>query len=134
MFDFVNLNWWAVLVATVLGFLLGGLWYGPLFGKAWLKAVGKTEDELGKPGVAMGLSFIAQVVSAVGLACLVQALNLNGLGDGIMIGALIGVAFIATAMGSDMAFSGAKPSLWMIQSGYRICYMVIMGVVLAGWR
>ena len=38
------INWWAVLVTTVMAFVLGGLWYGPLFGQAWLSAIGKTED------------------------------------------------------------------------------------------
>ena len=32
----------ATLVATVLGFALGALWYGPLFGKRWMAAVGMT--------------------------------------------------------------------------------------------
>ncbi len=46
MLDFVGLNWWAILVATVVAFGIGGLWYGPLFGQAWLKAMGKTEEEI----------------------------------------------------------------------------------------
>ncbi|MBA2459694.1 MAG: DUF1761 family protein, partial [Gemmatimonadales bacterium] len=31
-----NVSLLAVLVATLLGFVLGGLWYGPLFGRAWM--------------------------------------------------------------------------------------------------
>jgi hypothetical protein len=29
-----DINWLAVLVAAVVTFVLGGLWYGPLFGMA----------------------------------------------------------------------------------------------------
>jgi hypothetical protein len=29
-----DINWLAVLVAAVVTFVLGGLWYGPLFGVA----------------------------------------------------------------------------------------------------
>ena len=36
----------ATLVATVLGFVLGALWYGPLFGKRWMAAVGMTAEEI----------------------------------------------------------------------------------------
>ena len=36
MLDLAALNWWAILVATVAAFALGGLWYGPLFGKPWM--------------------------------------------------------------------------------------------------
>ncbi len=31
MFDFSDLNWWAILLSTALAFVLGGLWYGPLY-------------------------------------------------------------------------------------------------------
>ena len=41
-------NWPAILAATVAGMLLGALWYSPLlFGKAWMRALGKTEAEVG---------------------------------------------------------------------------------------
>ena len=32
------------MTATVLAFVLGGLWYGPVFGNAWMAALGKTEE------------------------------------------------------------------------------------------
>ena len=46
MIDLFALNWVAILIATVLAFVLGGIWYGPVFGKAWLTALGKTEDDI----------------------------------------------------------------------------------------
>ena len=46
MLEFSDLNVWAILVATIVAFALGGLWYGPLFGSAWLSAIGKTADEI----------------------------------------------------------------------------------------
>ena len=29
-----------ILLAALSSFLLGGLWYGPLFGKAWQRSIG----------------------------------------------------------------------------------------------
>ena len=46
MVDLASLNYWAIVVATVASFALGGLWYGPLFGKSWLLALGKTEEDI----------------------------------------------------------------------------------------
>ena len=41
------INIWAVLVATAVYFVIGSLWYSPsLLGKAWLKSIGKTQEEL----------------------------------------------------------------------------------------
>ena len=44
------INWLAVIVATVATFILGGLWYGPLFGRMWMAASGMT-DEKAKQGI-----------------------------------------------------------------------------------
>jgi hypothetical protein len=48
----------ATLVVTLSAFALGALWYGPLFGRIWISAVGRTREELLRgfnPGVAFGL-------------------------------------------------------------------------------
>ena len=47
MIEDINLSLIAIVVAAVAGMVIGALWYSPLlFGNAWLKAIGKTEDEL----------------------------------------------------------------------------------------
>ncbi len=134
-FDYDGINYIAVLVVTAAGFMLGGLWYGPLFAKAWMQEVGKTEADLKHGGAApFVISFITAFVTAHVLAVLIATMNISTLGDGIVLGLYAGIGFIATGMGSDMAFRGDSVKLWMIQSGYRIAYSVIMGGVLAVWH
>ena len=41
----VIINWYAIIAATLVGFAVGFVWYGPLFGKAWMKEIGLTEEE-----------------------------------------------------------------------------------------
>ena len=41
-----TINHLAVITAAICSFVLGGIWYGPLFGRAWMKEVGVTEDQL----------------------------------------------------------------------------------------
>ena len=51
----------ATLLATVLSFVLGGLWYGPVFGKAWMRLVGVTEATLREnfnPAKTYGITFV----------------------------------------------------------------------------
>ena len=43
---FSYLNIWAILVAAVSGFILGAIYYGPLFGKAWQQEVGLSDQEV----------------------------------------------------------------------------------------
>lgn len=44
--DVSNINLLAVLVATLSTFLVGWIWYGPLFGKAWINAVGFIQKKI----------------------------------------------------------------------------------------
>ncbi len=127
-------NWWAVLVATILAFVLGGLWYGPLFGKAWLAAMGKTEDEIEPSASPFIISFFTALVTAITLAWLVHALSVQGWGSGALLGLVTGIGFIATAMASDTAFCGWGLRLFIIQAGYRVVYSVVMGALLGGWQ
>ena len=127
------INWWAVLVATVLAFVLGGLWYGPLFGQAWLSALGKTEDEIEPSPRPFIISFFTALLTAIVLAWLMLATGTTGWVGGGVLGLITGIGFIATAMASDSAFCGWSLKLFLIQSGYRVLYSVVMGVLLGAW-
>jgi hypothetical protein len=50
----VDINVLAAIVATIAHQVLGFLWYGPLFGKLWLREVGKTREEIAQ-GPATGM-------------------------------------------------------------------------------
>ena len=133
MLDFAGLNWWAILVATAAAFVLGGIWYGPVFGKAWLAAIGKSADDLKPSPMPFIVSFFTALLTCIVLAMLMNALGIATLGGGLAMGALVGVGFIATAMASDTAFCGWGMRLFLIQSGYRVVYSIIMGAVLGVW-
>ena len=66
-----SINIWAVLVAALANFLIGGLWYSPaLFGKAWMKANNFTDTDLqkGSPAVIFGVSALFSFIMATNLA------------------------------------------------------------------
>ncbi len=60
-----ELHFIAILIAAVVSAGLGALWYSPnLLGPAWMKAHGKTQDELGSPGASIAASVVSCLVSA----------------------------------------------------------------------
>src|SRR5690242_19786285 len=71
---FEGINFLAVLVAAVLSFLLGWLWYSPvLFGNAWMAEMGftkETMDKAMKEGMAkqMILGFVIAFITAFFIA------------------------------------------------------------------
>ncbi len=133
MLDLAALNWWAILVATVAAFALGGLWYGPLFGKPWMAAIGKTAEELPTPPMPFVISFFAALLTCVVMAALMQALGVGSLGGGLLMGLAVGVGFIAASTASDAAHGGTGMRLWTITAGYRIVLSLIMGAILGAW-
>ena len=56
-----QINYLAVLVATVANFFFGFLWYTPLFGKAWAKELGITVTDK-PPAGALAKGMIMNVI------------------------------------------------------------------------
>ncbi len=133
MLEFTGLNWWAVAAATVAAFALGWLWYGPLFGQAWLKALGKTADELEPSPQPFIITFFTTLLTCIVLAGLMNSLGMMNLSGGLMLGAITGIGFIATSAASDSAFCGWGLPLFLMQAGYRVIYNLLMGAILGVW-
>ncbi len=131
-------NYWAVLVAGVAIFILGGLWYSPLlFAKKWVALQGKTEEEL-KANSAGGAAFLIVFFCGL-LTALVMAIVINHFpwlspirGAGIGVVCWAGFAG-ATSFGSAL-FSGKPKALWLIDSAYNLLSFVVAGAILAAWR
>ena len=130
----LGLNPWAILVATLLGFLIGGLWYGPFFGQAWLQALGKSQDQLLPPGLPMLVALISQAGFSVALALLIVQLDLRSLWKGLQLGLLVGIGFNAMAMAADFTFANWGFRLFLIEAGFRVAYTALSGALLAAWR
>lgn len=66
----VEINWLAVLAASLVGFIIGAIWYGPLFGKAWMKIVGLTEKDSANAymGKIYAMCFVLQLIMPTNLA------------------------------------------------------------------
>lgn len=63
----MEMNFYAVLVAALTTLVVGSVWYGPLFGKAWMKETGLTEEDLKKGSMVkiFGLTYIFSVMIAI---------------------------------------------------------------------
>ena len=57
-----RVNVWAVLVAGIVFWGLGALWYGVLYGEKWMAALGKTKGQGGKMVLPMVIGFVLEVI------------------------------------------------------------------------
>ncbi|MFA9201967.1 MAG: DUF1761 domain-containing protein [Candidatus Nanopelagicaceae bacterium] len=97
LLDYINeLNWLAVVVASMAAFASGAVWYAePVFGKIWMKMVGLTRKDTEKANMpkTMGLSFLATIVSAMAIGVLVQVLDLSTALQGASLGIMVAVGW-----------------------------------------
>ena len=73
-------NWLAVVIAAVVSIVLGFLWYGPLFGKTWMRMTGHTKKDMEmakKKGMTASyiLMLIGTLISVCVLGVLINATN-----------------------------------------------------------
>ncbi|MDT3404891.1 DUF1761 domain-containing protein [Mucilaginibacter terrae] len=131
--DASTLNYPAIVVAALSGFLLGAVWYSPLlFANAWLKGAGLTNDEVAKGNKAkiFGSTFILFLIMAFVLALFVNHGNAAwGAGIGFHAGLL---TFSAIAIHSLFELKGWK--LILINGCYSFISLIIMGAILGAWQ
>jgi hypothetical protein len=134
-----HLNWIAVLVVTLAGFLLGWLWFSPaLFAKSWMKEMGMTKEhfEANPPNMALlfGSCFLYTLLSTIGLAVLLQAYGTHEWLKGAEFGAMIGALLVVPRMLNGALWEFRSARLLRITLGYELVMFIVQGAILAVWR
>jgi hypothetical protein len=131
----VHFNIPAVLVATLVSFAIGGLWYSPLlFARAWMREAGLDEAFLKQANMAriFGLSLACNLVMAFNLAAFIG--DKASLSFGLFAGAATGVGWVAMALAVVYAFERRSATLWLINAGYQVVALTAMGAILGAWK
>lgn len=133
---FAGISYLAVIVAAVVAFIFGAIWYSTL-GKRWMAACGKTEAEIQNQGKVMPvgpmvITFIALLVMAWVLAGLIGHLGPGHVTvrDGVISGAFCWLGFVITTLAANHAFQGQKRALTVIDGGHWLGVLVIQGAVI----
>ena len=134
----IDVNYWAVLIAALLYYATGALWYSSfMFGKQWLQLVGITPEkiEANKKNAwkAYLTSLIAALFMSYGMARLVDYMQVTTFGGGMHMGFWSWVVFVITTMAINNAFSDRPVKLLLIDGGYHLYGLLLMGVVNAVW-
>lgn len=132
-----TLNVLAVIVAGIVYFILGAVWYSPLlFAKPFMRYRGMTQEEIqgaGQPTDYL-ITLVNALVAALVLAVIVKLAGATSLIDGVLIGLLAVIGLAATSSLTYTIFSGPHKMLWVIYSGYQLVAFALMGVILTLWK
>jgi hypothetical protein len=130
--DFVGVNWLAVIVAAVVGIIVGFVWYAPqVFGRRWARASG---IDLPQPGQVQPITYVGAIVAAAVtayvLAVIVRGLGAASLADGAIVGLVVWLGFVAPWLASGVLFERRSTEWWAINAGQAIVSLVIMGAII----
>ena len=130
----MEINWLAVIAAAASSFVLGGLWYGALFGNAWLKAAGLTKERAmaGNKALMFGGAFVLSLISAATFALFLGG-DVNAV-TGALYGLCAGLTWVAASYGISYLFEMRPLSLWVINGGYHTLQFTLIGLILGAWR
>jgi len=128
-----------ILVAALVAFLIGALWYSPvLFAKAWVRANGYTPERLAamqaNAGRAYAGSFVAFVVMASVLGLLLHHLGADSTADGAAWGFHAWLGFALPIGFTANLYSDKPAAAFLIDAGYQLVYMTVMGAILGAWQ
>lgn len=111
--------------------ILGFLWYGPLFGKIWLKSIGKTREEMSGAGSAIAIGVVANIVAATALAWLYNAMETKDLATGIYLGLIVAVGFVITTSSVQGAYGDRNSTTALLYFTYNLVAYALLGTIIA---
>jgi len=129
-----GVNIWAVLVAAVSSFALGGRRYlKMMFHKLWNREAGRGEnpEKMKHPGRVFGVAFVFALIAAWVFAWwLGPHPQLN---DALFKGLAAGAGLVGASFGINYQFANRSFLMWAIDAGYHTVQFVLFAVVLALW-
>lgn len=137
--DLSDINILAVVVAGVAGFVANFLWFGPLkMYDRWNKALGRTEPltpaDMPPAPQLFGLTLLAMIAQAATLALVLFAVyDTPSIGQGVCIGATLGLGFSAASSLGHRMFSAQGLKVWAIEIGADVVVAAIIGTVVAAF-
>jgi hypothetical protein len=134
-----QINYLAVFVTTIAGFLLGWLWYSPvLFVKPWMAEMKLTEESM-KECAQKGMAgffirgFIYTLLSTLALTVLILSRGNPNFVKGAGIGAFVGLLLVGTRMLNGAVWEQKSAKLMAIVVGHEVALFTLQGAILGAW-
>ena len=127
-----KLNWLGIIVATVVAFFVGFLWYGVLFEAVWkdLSGVGAEDSD----PMLMLLGLVQTFVTMVGLGWFIARDGAVGWMAGLKIGLVAAVAFALMTSAYDFIYQTSNIGLLPIDWSHMLIIYAVGGALIGGLR
>jgi hypothetical protein len=141
----IHLNWLAIGASVVASFVLGSLWYGPLFGKTWAKDMGYGDKKMAGSEIAKGsiLNLLGALLMAFVLAhdvAVWRPSSWHAGADaspyvyGFFAGFFLWIGFVIPMLLNSVAYERKTWKVFGINAVYQFLSLQAMGMILAHLR
>jgi hypothetical protein len=132
---FGELNWLAIVVATIAWFAFSAIWYSlPPLSKAWAKAAKVDMTGDGPPLVLLFIpTLIGYFVTTVVIGLLVEATATTTVEDAIILGVVLGIGFGMVNALVNQVYESKGNNYFLINGINSIIAYAIVTVILAVW-
>jgi hypothetical protein len=143
----IVLNWGAIFAAVAAAFVFGGLWYGPLFGRVWGKAIGMPMDKKPEKGVmirAFSIQAVGIFLTSYVMTHSLQVWFPTAWGhaeDGgspsmfaVMSAFFTWLGFYVPLQANKVAWELRPWKVFFINTGHDFLNLLIINLILANWR
>jgi hypothetical protein len=137
--DTMKINYPAVIVAAIIHFMIGGIWYGVIFGNKFIQLIGWSPQKLEQVAnqnhtkdylIAFATSFVLVYI----LAHFVQYTKAKNVVGGLQTGFWLWLGFVATTQLSTVVFEERNFGLYLLNVGYQFVACLLTGALLAVWK
>jgi len=136
-----TVNIWAVVVASVVAFGIGAIWYSPiLFGKEWMSLLKITDHDMleAKAKGGMWKYYLAQLIATIVmftvLGFAVTSMGIVSSSDGAFTGFLAWLGLVLPVSLSGILWKREPGKLFLIEVVNTLITLVIGGAILGGWQ
>lgn len=130
--------YYAVLIAAVVSFILGGLWYSQvLFGNVWMKLMGMDMKKMQTPEMckqaqkSMAAGFVFQLLTAFILAHFISFLPEKNLMNYLQLAGWIWLGFVLPVCAGSILWESRPFKLFLINASYQLCQLLVIAAVLS---
>lgn len=135
----VDINYLAVLVAGIVSFVIGGLWYSPiLFGNVWVKLSKFTKKDMEaaqKKGMTKLyiIQFIVSLLMACILAHFAAYLTAETFIDSLQLAIWSWLGFIVPVQIGSVLWECRPVKLFLINTSHYLVALIIMAAIIVAW-
>ena len=131
-------NYPAVIIAAIVYWLLGAVWYAVLFTKTWtkLEAIPQAQiDAMKGAAAAMPyvITFVLNLIIAFVLAQLCSWRNATTAAKGASLGVLLWIGIVGPVTYTTHMYEMRPLNLFLINEGYVLVGLLVMGAIVGAW-